>query len=83
MSMVEINPFSVMERFPDRKDAIKRLFRESESFQSMCEDYRRCTEALRYWGQSASKEAPARREEYVEILGDLEAAILLDLNELK
>ena len=83
MSIIEIHPFSVMERFPNRKDAIKRLFRESETFQSMCEDYRECTQALRYWRQSVSEEASIRMEEYAKLAGDLEAEIIQNLNAFK
>ncbi len=72
-----------MKRFPDRKDTVKQLFKESETFQSVCEDYRRCAEALRHWNESASEEAPARREEYAALLRDLEAEILQNLNESK
>jgi len=83
MTVIQTGLFSVMERFPDRKDAVKRLFRESEAFQTVCEDYRKCAEALRYWNESASEEAPARREEYAALLKDLEAEILQGLNEPK
>lgn len=72
-----------MKRFADRGDTVKRLFRESETFQSVCEDYRRCAAALRHWNQSASDEAPARREEYAALLRDLEGEILQFLNESK
>ena len=74
---------SVIERFPQQKDAVKRLFRESESFQDMCEDYMRCTEALRHWNQVELTEAPGRRKEYAALLEDLEAQISQALNELQ
>lgn len=81
MPVIQTSLFIVLKRFPDRKDTIKRLFRESESFQIMCEDHRRCAEALRHWNESASDEAPARREEYAALLRDLEAEILENLDE--
>jgi len=80
MSVIQTSVFTVVKQFPDRGDTVKRLFRESETFQSMCEDYRRCAEALHHWNQSASEEAPARREEYAALLRDLETEILQDLN---
>ena len=83
MTVIQKGLFPVMERFPSHKDTVKRLFRKSESFQAMCEDYTRCAEALRYWNQVESEEAPARREEYVTLLHDLEAEILQSLNESK
>ena len=83
MTVIHSNLFHVVKRFPDRKEAVKRLFRESDTFQTVCEDYRRCAEALRHWNQSASEEAPARREEYAALLRDLETEILQSLNEFR
>jgi hypothetical protein len=73
--------FTVLKRFSERKDCIKRLFRENDNFRNVCEDYQNCTEALRYWNQSESDEAPTRREEYGMLQQDLEAEILEHLNE--
>ena len=81
MTVIQRGLFPVMERFPSHRDTVKRLFRESQAFQAICEDYMRCTEALRYWNQAGSEEAFARREEYVTLLQDLEAEILQSLNE--
>jgi len=64
-----------MERFPQNKAAVRRLFKEDESFQTLCEDYWKCAEALRHWNQSAAEEAVVRREEYAALLWDLEAEI--------
>jgi len=83
MPIIKKGLFTVWEKFPDDKDKVKRLFRESETFQAVCEDYMRCAEALRYWNQSDSEEAPARREEYTALLKDLEGEILQSLNESK
>jgi len=73
--------FPVMKRFPNRRNAVKQLFKESNSFQTMCEDYRECIDALDYWKRSDSKEAPLRRTEYSALLRDLEMEILQKLNE--
>jgi len=83
MPVIQTSVFTVLELFPDRVDTIKQLFKENETFQSVCEDYRRCAEALHHWNQSASDEAPVRREEYAGLLQDLEAEILQNLNESK
>ena len=83
MSIIQTSVFSVVKLFPDSKDAVIRLFNESENFQSMCEDYRRCAEALQHWNESASDEGPARREEYAGLLQDLEAEILQSLDEFR
>ena len=83
MPVIQTSLFTVLKRFPDCGDTVIRLFNESESFQIMCEDYRRCAAALRHWNHSASEEAPARREEYAALLRDLEAEILQNLTESK
>ena len=72
MSIIESGLFFVFERFPDSKEAVKALYRESEDFQSLCEDYRQCALALRYWSRSSEEDAPARREEYTLLLQELE-----------
>ena len=66
----------VLSKFPDHQETIKRLFRENETFQTLCEDYRQCSEALKYWDGSASEDAPLRREEYGTLLRDLAEEIL-------
>ena len=73
----------VLSRFPDHEDKIKRLFRKNETFRSLCEDYRQCSEALHYWSLSSSEEAPVRREEYEMLIQDLSEEILQTLRESK
>lgn len=65
----------VLKRFPKARAALQRLFRESTSFQSLCEDYRDCLTALQYWEQSTSGEAPALARTYAELLGELEQEV--------
>ena len=79
MSIIRTSLFAVIKRFPHRKAALRQLFKENDSFQTLCEDYWKCAEALRHWNQSASEEAVVRREEYAELLQDLEAEILENL----
>ena len=83
MSVIQTSVFTVVKQFPDRGDTVKRLFKESETFQNVCEDYRRCAEALQHWRQSTSEEAPVRREEYAQLLRDLKAEIIQNLTESK
>ena len=71
----------VLSRFPDHEETIKRLFKRNETFQTLCDDYRKCLEALKYWNQAGSEEAPARMEEYQTLLRDLAEEILQSLNE--
>ena len=67
---------TVLSRFPDHQETIKRLFREKETFQTLCEDYRECLEALKYWNRSSTPEASQRRAEYSGLLEELETEIL-------
>ena len=76
MPVIHPSLFMVMKRFPDRKESIKRLFKESENFRNACEDYQVCSEALGHWNQSVSEEAAAPREEYAALLRELEEEIL-------
>jgi len=76
-------PRSVIDRFPDFKGTITRLFRANENFQALCEDHQRCVEALRYWGRSEEEVAEVRRDEYSSILLDLETEILQRLNKIE
>ena len=80
MAAIKTSVFHVQDKFPDRDEDIKRLFKESQEFQIMCEDYRQCTEALRHWNQSNDKHAPARRQEYELLLQELVDEIWMCLN---
>ncbi|MCP4196981.1 MAG: hypothetical protein GY762_07490, partial [Proteobacteria bacterium] len=59
----------------------KALFKNNESFKTLCKDYRRCTEALQHWNQSLDEDAPARVREYEALLQELEEEILQNVNE--
>jgi len=83
MTVIQTSLFSVFEKFPDHKKAIGRIFRKSEPFQTLCEDYQDCAAALRHWENSDSEQAALRREEYAALLQDLEKEILQFLNESK
>jgi hypothetical protein len=65
----------IMERFPEEKQALCRFFRESPSFQSLCNDYWECLDALQTWQQSTSEEAPAWRDEHAQLLSELEQEV--------
>lgn len=73
----------VMSKFPGRQEMIKSLFKKNESFQILCEDYRQCSEALKYWNESTSEDAAARRKEYESLLRDLGEEISQSLSESK
>jgi hypothetical protein len=81
MQIIETSIFNVLKRFSDRKDSIKALFRKSETFQTLCEDYRQCAAALRRWDALLTEEAHARRVEYSALMEELEEEILKNLND--
>jgi hypothetical protein len=65
----------IMDRFPEERQALHRLFQESLSFQSLCNDYWECLAALQNWQQSTSEEALAWRDEYANLLLELEQEV--------
>jgi len=81
MAVIQSNLFYVVKRFPDRKDTIRRLYKENKNFQAIYEDYRKCLEAHQHWNESGSKEASARREEYATLLCELETEIIQSIAE--
>jgi hypothetical protein len=81
MTVIQPSLFSLFERFPNRKETVKTLFKNSESFQTLCEDYLKCAEALRHWSQSLDEDAPLRRREYEALLRELEEEILHNIDE--
>ena len=81
MTIIKSSVFHVLEKFPDRGEDIKRLDKESQEFQSVCEDYRLCAEALQHWKQSLDENAPMRVEEYEALLRELEEEVLQNVNE--
>ena len=66
---------SVVERFPERRYVLERLFESNQSFQSLCEEYEECLIALRYWRESSLPEAADFRNEFSSLLGELEDEI--------
>ena len=80
MTVINSSVFHVLEQFPGRGDEIKRLFRENPEFHSICEDYRRCAEAMHHWLQSKDREALARTREYAFLRQELMDEICLYLN---
>ena len=72
-----------LDRFPDRRDTIAQLDKENKTFQTLCNDYRKCELALRYWIQSEKDGAEYRREEYEILQRELEGEILRYLDEFE
>ena len=81
MKKIHTDLFAVINRFPDRKEIIKKLFLKSKAFQGMCEDYRLCQDALDFWTRSENKNAAKPREDYSVLINELEAEIIRKLDE--
>ena len=83
MTVIKSSVFHVLGKFSDRAGIIKRLYKENQDFQTVCDDYRLCAEALHYWNQSHEKKAAIRRQEYELLLQELADEILLYLRKSK
>ena len=59
---------------------IERLYEHDEKFREICNDYQTYLDALQFWEQSSSDDAPARRSEYTELVGELEKELTEILN---
>lgn len=81
MTVLQASLLWVVKRFPDHKANLLQLFRENRNFKIICDDYRRCSEALEAWRQSTTETASARRQEYADLLQELELEIIDLLNE--
>ena len=66
----------VLNRFPDHHLLIEELYRESDSFRSLCEDYLECLKIIKNLDYSENMVKTGYKEEYEELLLELE-------NELK
>ena len=70
----------VVQRFPEQWRDIAALSRASEDFRALCDDYGEAMEALRRWqAATADPNAPARIEEFRQLVAELEDEILAEL----
>jgi hypothetical protein len=81
VTVIKSSVFHVLEKFPERAGDIKRLYRKNQEFQTVCDDYRQCAEALHHWNRSHEKAAPIRRLEYAQLFQELVDEICLYLND--
>ena len=75
MPLIHPGLFLIMKRFPANKDKLHRLYLSSPSFQTLCDDYQQCTEALDHWVKSEHDQASARSREYQELKQSLESEV--------
>ncbi len=71
---------SIVARLPQRELEIRRRCAQSVQFRSVCADFEEAAKALRYW-QGAGRGGDRMVEEYIELLGELEAEILAQLGD--
>jgi len=69
--------FLVIKQFPEHRDVVRRLYSSDDPFQSLCENYQQCSDALRYWTDAKDKNTPERQQEYQALLSELKKEILL------
>ena len=79
MTVIQPGLFLLMQCFPNKKDVLRYRYLNSKSFQSICKDYQKCSDALAYWAKSELENAPDLHREYCELLQELESEILKDL----
>lgn len=75
MPIIETGIFTLFERFPDRKTAIRAQYSRNPTFRTLCEDHRKCREAVSYWSRSEDKDAALRLREYEDLMWELEDEI--------
>jgi len=80
MSIIHPGLFLVMQRFPHKKDMLRHMYMTSQTFQTFCDDYRKCTDALEYWTRSSHEAAEKRSREYRELRENLESEIMEIIN---
>lgn len=66
----------VMIHFPEHRKSMEELYGRSESFQSLCEDYRECLSAIENCSCSAEEQAHSFQQELHQLKDDLEEEII-------
>ena len=73
--MIQPGLFALFERFPNHKSAIKTQYLQSDSFKTLCSDFKQCAAAIKYWKRSPDEEATQRSKEYMALLAELEEEV--------
>ena len=66
----------VLNRFPEHASLIKELYKDSDSFRGLCEDYAECSEVINRLDYSEHMIQTEYREEYEALLQDLENELI-------
>ena len=83
--MIPLTLDLAMKHFPEHKTILESLYRQKESFRSLCEDFRDCVRAMEFWCESPSDKEHALElcEEYKALHTDLKKEIAQWLMEHK
>ncbi|MDJ0810366.1 MAG: hypothetical protein QNJ48_11680 [Desulfobacterales bacterium] len=76
VSVIHPGLFLAIERFPERRNELRHLYASNEAFQTLCENYQHCSQALNYWTDARHPLAAERHREYSELMSELEMEIL-------
>ena len=68
--------YYILKSFPENALQIRHLILKNSNFRSLCEDYGKCAEAIKYWDQSKKPSAKAKVEEYRYLCKELEKEVL-------
>lgn len=60
---------------------IETYYESDDTFRDIYNDYLTYYEAHQFWTQSRADEAPARRNEYAELVGELEQELIQMVNQ--
>jgi hypothetical protein len=66
---------ALMEKFPDQTNLIRELFEESDSFRSVCEDYRECRQVIDRLKYATTMVEQGYLQEYKKLSKELEEEI--------
>lgn len=66
-------------RLKGKRETITFLMNKDPEFRAVCEDYKDCVKALRYWDQSKRPEAEERVKEYRRLVSEIEDEIVENL----
>lgn len=83
MTVIHSNLFGVIKRFPSYREVICNLFKADHNFVTLCDDYRVCHDALKFWSLSDQMHAAHRTEEYEALLKELEDEILQTVRDFR
>ena len=66
----------ILKRYPKNALQIRYLILKNSNFRTICEDYGKCAEAIKYWDQCKKPNAKAKVEEYRYLCKELEKEVL-------